>query len=768
MDRSIRRIVFLLSIWGWLSLATVTAQQSPLPGIPPTGNSASAAAQPPSEDLDARRKDVAQRLLVAQRTLDSVPAASDTVDKSEPLTHEVELLKQLDTVYAQRQSAEGSREELRAAETEVNEQLQKLRSDGPDEERPYSFLLLDSLRDQLTTSESRAEVLNEELSAASEELDRAKAAHEELQAERRRLKEKLTQETASNGSSESALQLKSVELEASIAEQSLALRRAELDNAKTQKRIQESRIKLLEETVAMVKFDVRFSQSDLQSQLVDIGKEESDLKQEIEAAECTLQALDQHWNEVRVKLASTLQKSPALIEEEKAAKLARDCQSRRIAIANKQQGFLGLSRQAWRRRYALATGAFARTDLAEWKDETQHAVEQVDYERQFAELRVKDCRKILADLDERSEAAGDQPSELKRWIAEERSLVDQLSETYGQHLTTLESFDNLYGKLLEELENKQASLSLWDRLSATADATSQIWNYELAVFDEKSVTVGKAVWGLGLLAFGVYLSRKLINRYAGRVLGHFGIEGGAALAFESLSYYVFVVAWGLLALRTVHVPLTVFAFMGGAVAIGVGFGSQKILNNFISGVILLVEQPIRVGDVIEIGGLQGTVDSIGTRSTRIRTGANSEIIVPNSAFLESNVINWTLGDTTARCTVRVVVVRGSRAREAARLIERAGLEHGKILKTPAPFVRFADFNEHGLALELHCWLDVRDRAGVESDLRFMIDHYLREAGIELAVAQRDASPLVVVSRDPPPNPTADDDPLDSAAGRSAA
>jgi small-conductance mechanosensitive channel len=305
-------------------------------------------------------------------------------------------------------------------------------------------------------------------------------------------------------------------------------------------------------------------------------------------------------------------------------------------------------------------------------------------------------------------------------------------------------------------------------LSATADTTTQIWNHELAVVDEHSVTVGKVVWGLCLLAFGVFLSRWLIHRFAGRLLGHIGIEGGAAIAFESLSYYVFVVAWGLVALRTVHVPLTIFAFMGGAVAIGVGFGSQKILNNFISGVILLVEQPIRVGDVIEIGGLQGTVDSIGTRSTRIRTGANSEIIVPNSAFLENNVVNWTLGDTIARCAVRVVLLCGSRAREAARLIERAGVEHGKILKSPAPLVRFVEFNEHGLALELHCWLDVRDRSGVESDLRFMIDHYLREAGIELAVAQRDGKPVVVVSRGPLPSPPADDDPLSSAASRTAA
>jgi potassium efflux system protein len=546
------------------------------------------------------------------------------------------------------------------------------------------------------------------------------------------------------------------------------LRRAELDNVKTQRRIQDARTKLLEETMAMVKANVRFSQSDLQGQLVDVGKEETDLKQEVDAAECTLQALDRHWNDVRVKLASTSQKSPALVEEEKSAKLARDCQTRRIAIANKQQGFLGPARESWRRRFALATGNFSRADLRDWKEESRHAAEQVDYERQFAELRIKDCRKILADLDERSKENTEQQTEIERWIAQERSLVDQLGETYGDYLNRLESFDNLFAKLIEEIEAKRASLSLWERLSATSEATSRIWNHELAEFDDHSVTVGKAVWGLGLLAFGVVISRWFTGRFAKRMLGHFGIEGGAAVAFESLAYYLCVVAWALLALRTVHVPLTVFAFMGGAVAIGVGFGSQKILNNFISGVILLVEQPIRVGDVIEIGGLQGTVDRIGTRSTRIRTGANSEIIVPNSAFLENNVINWTLGDTIAGCTVRVVVVRNARAREAARLIERAGQEHGKILKNPAPFVWFADFDEHGLALELHFWIDVHDRRRVESDLRFMMDHYLREAGIELAIAQRDATPTTPVSREPSAATSGVDEMLGESGRRSAA
>ena len=95
----------------------------------------------------------------------------------------------------------------------------------------------------------------------------------------------------------------------------------------------------------------------------------------------------------------------------------------------------------------------------------------------------------------------------------------------------------------------------------------------------------------------------------------------------------------------VHVPLTVFAFMGGAIAIGVGFGSQTLANNFISGLILLVERTIRVGDLVNVDGIDAKVEHIGTRSTRVKTRENFEMLIPNSKFLENSVTNWTLSDT---------------------------------------------------------------------------------------------------------------------------
>jgi potassium efflux system protein len=201
-----------------------------------------------------------------------------------------------------------------------------------------------------------------------------------------------------------------------------------------------------------------------------------------------------------------------------------------------------------------------------------------------------------------------------------------------------------------------------------------------------------------------------------------------------------IVLFTLLALRFVNVPLTLFTFLGGAIAIGVGFGSQNILNNFISGLVLLVERPIRVGDLIQLEDLYGTVEHIGTRSTCVRTATNMEIIIPNSTFLQSNVQNLTLGDNKVRTSVAVGLAYGSPTRDAARLLKRAAQEHGRVLESPEPFVWFVDFGDNALNFELHFWVEVRnlsEQKRVESDMRFKIDHLFRDAGISIAYPQRD-------------------------------
>jgi small-conductance mechanosensitive channel len=194
------------------------------------------------------------------------------------------------------------------------------------------------------------------------------------------------------------------------------------------------------------------------------------------------------------------------------------------------------------------------------------------------------------------------------------------------------------------------------------------------------------------------------------------------------------------ALWVAEIPLTVFTLAGGALAIGVGFGSQSILNNFISGLILLAERPIKVGDLIEVGGTFGQVENIGARSTSIRTFDNFHIIVPNSAFLESNVVNWTHSDNLVRISLVVGVAYGSPTRRVEEVILEVVREHDKTVSPPEPVVLFEDFADSALVFRALFWIVMNrpmDSKRTLSDLRYRLDERFQDEGITIAFPQRD-------------------------------
>jgi small-conductance mechanosensitive channel len=213
-----------------------------------------------------------------------------------------------------------------------------------------------------------------------------------------------------------------------------------------------------------------------------------------------------------------------------------------------------------------------------------------------------------------------------------------------------------------------------------------------------------------------------------------------AAGLSTLLFYLLLFLVSILVLYIVNVPLTMFTVLGGALAIGVGFGSQYVVRNFISGLILLMERPIKVGDMVQLDDTTGVVERIGPRSTVLRSFSNMQVIVPNSDFLEKKVINWTLSDDLARVSVSVGVSYGSATRDVAQLLQKAVEDHGKILKTPEPVVLFSDFGDNALKFEVHFWIRMRtmlDRKRLESDVRFRIESLFHEAGVVIAFPQRD-------------------------------
>jgi len=267
-----------------------------------------------------------------------------------------------------------------------------------------------------------------------------------------------------------------------------------------------------------------------------------------------------------------------------------------------------------------------------------------------------------------------------------------------------------------------------------------IWDFKVLVIDNHPITIGKLVIALMVFIAGILLTKVFMRAVAHRLITKTPLKRTTASAVEKIFTYFAYLLVLLFALRMVNVPLAAFAFLGGAVAIGVGFGAQNIINNFISGFIIMTERPISIGHLVEMEGVLGQVEDIGARCTRIRTGENIDILVPNSTFLENNITNWTLSDPKIRTKVIVGVIYGSPVKTVEELLLKAATENHQVLKDPNPFVIFADFGDNALIFEVYFWIRVNriiERRLIESSIRFRIDDLFREAGLVIAFPQRD-------------------------------
>lgn len=252
------------------------------------------------------------------------------------------------------------------------------------------------------------------------------------------------------------------------------------------------------------------------------------------------------------------------------------------------------------------------------------------------------------------------------------------------------------------------------------------------------LTVGRLVAVLALLVLG-YVASRLVGYFFARKLASTTMRPDAIEALRRVAFYTILILVVLTALGLLQIPLAAFAFVTGAVAIGIGFGAQNIINNVISGWILMAERPIRIGDFVELDGAHGTVERIGNRSTRIRRTDGVHLLVPNSQLLERSVTNWTLVDNKVRTVVRVGVAYGSPIEQVRELMLETALAQSEVLREPAPVVIFEDFGDSALVFDLYLWCETgnRELRQVRSDIRFRINQVLTEADIVIAFPQRD-------------------------------
>jgi small-conductance mechanosensitive channel len=240
-----------------------------------------------------------------------------------------------------------------------------------------------------------------------------------------------------------------------------------------------------------------------------------------------------------------------------------------------------------------------------------------------------------------------------------------------------------------------------------------------------------------ILFFTHLLARLWRYMLSSRILAHSGLEIGLQNSVISITVYLLWGAGVLAALNAFGVGGTSLTVAFGALSIGLGFGLQNIFNNFISGIILLFERPIQVGDAVEINGTWAEVKKINFRSTVVQTYDNASLIIPNSDFISSQVTNWSFRDLSLRIKVSVGVAYGSDTELVRSSLLEIADRTAKVRPYPRPDVLFTDFGDSALIFVLRVWTDVDSMLAVGTAIRFEIDRVFRERNIEIAFPQRD-------------------------------
>ncbi|MCW9705685.1 mechanosensitive ion channel family protein [Fodinibius salsisoli] len=266
----------------------------------------------------------------------------------------------------------------------------------------------------------------------------------------------------------------------------------------------------------------------------------------------------------------------------------------------------------------------------------------------------------------------------------------------------------------------------------------EILNFQLFRINEIPVTVSSILLFLMMLTFfiilGVFVRRQLSNR----VLKRFKIDSGTSYTLSRISQYLIITIGVLVSFNFVGINLSSLTVIFGLLSVGIGFGLQNVTSNFISGLIILFERPISVGDRVIVNEIEGDVMEINIRSTMVRTVNNISIIVPNSAFVSEDVVNYSHGDPTYRLDINVGVSYNSDLDTVLKALKEVADHNESVMRRPEAEVHLVEFGESSWNMQLRAWIaDVKFYPKVRNELNQAIVRTFRKYDIEIPFPQRD-------------------------------
>ncbi len=659
-----------------------------------------------------------------------------------------------------------------------NLEAQRKNWQGFSEKPPYPLSLVDSLRDKINARQIEIHTTEMSLVASEGELADFTSALRESRTKLRLAGERLDQSigkpeegrrrwllalaTRRNDLNETGAVTRGVQVQ--MHQEALAWLRQE--------------VTFLNQKFAQAAGNFRFTREELDKKLKDLDTRHDQLKQDLEAA---LKAED-YERTVQEKARESLQRfkdnTPTETVSPRLEALRDDLEAQQVRVDTASLKALSLrvlirmlimERNVWLNRYQFANSekGMATPDSGQLKKDQ----ETLMHWKQFLRLRLDGVANNIRSQETRISSPGisDRDRANARMLIaayqEQRNIAFRVDE----RISGLEQLIQSYaGEISARTEKgKPVEAKMRNLLDVTLTYAGKIWNMDLYVAEEtvvvdgqkivrsRSVTIGKVVQALLIFFIGIAVGKKFMRPVSRLAARKFSLNENDTQVFGRVTYYLLFICILVFSLITVNIPLAVFAFFGGALAIGVGFGAQTLIGNFISGLILLFDRTISINDVVEVDGHRGRVTAINIRSSRVRRFDGIEVLIPNSHFLQQNVVNLTLSDPYTRFEIAVGVAYGTPTRTAEETIFRAVMAQPEVQSDPAPFVVFEDFADSSLNFRAFFWIALDPSINsniIRSEIRHRIGEYLAQANISIPFPQRDlhldaARPLEVVIRE---------------------
>jgi small-conductance mechanosensitive channel len=629
---------------------------------------------------------------------------------------------------------------------------------GFDTPGPYSFTLHDEQRRQLEGIQTRLRAYEsaatmferglaqrqDEIRKADEALRRAQEAADRASA--------ADLDAAAWRLAAAKLKLRVLGASAAMIQSTIANTRLRVSTAKVEEEALARKVAALGSEVAFPEQDIERLRAGTEARRKEITRQMSAMEREHQTVISSRQSALAKLDTLKAAAATDDTAAGKIAEAEEDIQLL-DSQleslANRIEITGARLRFLGeyLDAQLHRRKL-LTTGsaadrAEALADLRAQLDRATAFDSLVDVRRSTTLSGIQEHESKLAALD----ATSPRRKGVDRLQASLRADLDVL-ERFGQDLNGLHQD---IARWIADAETAAAAMGWGERArgfgSRLGAALVKVRDVVVYRYEDKSevdgqwvtvkrgLTLGWLLAALGFFWLAYRCGSWMVKRGFKRIVAKGRMQQGQADTLRRWSRIALAAVLALVTLHFLKIPLTAFAFLGGALAIGVGFGTQTLFKNFISGLIVLAERNVRVGDILEVDGVAGTVKAIDTRSSIVRSFDGVDMIVPNSVLLENKVVNWTHGTAVIRRVVRVRVAYGAPLRLVSTLLGECAAEHGVILKSPEPQVVLEDFAPDALVFAVFFWIDLHGKVGgstVASDLRFMIERRLGDAGIPLA------------------------------------